>query len=587
MADLPTNPNNREEQYLASISGQDVETPACPYSRKEAYLEAIDERVESLQEELETLENNPDVADIVDTYADLEAYDTSTLTDKDIIRVLNDETHDGNSTYYRYSTATGQFTYIGTTKQYTNFVGTDGTTAGQAGLVPAPATTDAGKFLKADGTWDTAGSSSIVELTAGTDYNYPFSSATKTSFHLASLDNGIYKLNCATNDTSLRIAMSGTEINFATGGNPVYAIVGFVHNTNGYRMVTVFGVQEGNGIICFRQATDSNSSYSTASNSSRETVITAGEVLDNLTQSYTRRPLSANQGRILKDLIDSLVIKNAGAPTTSTTGTKGQLLEDTTNGKLYQCTAVSGSTYTWEEVGGGSGPTVVQTTGTSTTDVMSQNATTGMIYADPSTKQRVQIGSGASTTAVYGVAIGTNSAATATNGRAIAIGEYARASGGYSMSFGSGSVTGASSVGFGVIWNKTLSERGVFDVSTGAINTGYNNSGYRLLTGLYDPQSAHDAATKGYVDGTTETATIATTDWVALTDFGPYDYSATITATATISSSTGVVELLNDQPALFGTYGFAIGAVSGQSVTIYSIGQPDASVSLKLNIRNL
>ena len=41
---------------------------------------------------------------------------------------------------------------------YSNFTGTDGTAAGAAGLVPAPATTDAGKFLKADGTWDTAGS---------------------------------------------------------------------------------------------------------------------------------------------------------------------------------------------------------------------------------------------------------------------------------------------------------------------------------------------------------------------------------------------------------------------------------------------
>ena len=40
---------------------------------------------------------------------------------------------------------------------YSNFTGTDGTAAGAAGLVPAPATTDAGKFLKADGTWDSAG----------------------------------------------------------------------------------------------------------------------------------------------------------------------------------------------------------------------------------------------------------------------------------------------------------------------------------------------------------------------------------------------------------------------------------------------
>lgn len=44
---------------------------------------------------------------------------------------------------------------------YTDFVGTDGTSTGVSGLVPAPATTDAGKFLKADGTWDDAGGSSV------------------------------------------------------------------------------------------------------------------------------------------------------------------------------------------------------------------------------------------------------------------------------------------------------------------------------------------------------------------------------------------------------------------------------------------
>ena len=71
--------------------------------------------------------------------------------------MLNDETHDGNSTYYRYSKATNTFTYIGSSKTYDVFTGTDGTAAGTKGLVPAPATTDAGKFLKADGTWAEGG----------------------------------------------------------------------------------------------------------------------------------------------------------------------------------------------------------------------------------------------------------------------------------------------------------------------------------------------------------------------------------------------------------------------------------------------
>ena len=44
---------------------------------------------------------------------------------------------------------------------YSDFTGTDGTSAGTAGLVPAPATIDADKFLKSDGTWDTAGGGGI------------------------------------------------------------------------------------------------------------------------------------------------------------------------------------------------------------------------------------------------------------------------------------------------------------------------------------------------------------------------------------------------------------------------------------------
>lgn len=42
--------------------------------------------------------------------------------------------------------------------------------------------------------------------------------------------------------------------------------------------------------------------------------------------------------------IDARVKTNAGAPTTATVGTVGQLLEDTTNGKLYQCVEVVSGT---------------------------------------------------------------------------------------------------------------------------------------------------------------------------------------------------------------------------------------------------
>lgn len=113
MDELPCAPANREETYLANLAGEDVTMPACPRSRKEAYLAGAVAKLETIEQEIEDMKNNPDVVDVVATYADLQSYDTSTLTDKDVIRVLSDETHDGASTFYRWSAETSSFTYIG------------------------------------------------------------------------------------------------------------------------------------------------------------------------------------------------------------------------------------------------------------------------------------------------------------------------------------------------------------------------------------------------------------------------------------------------------------------------------------------
>ena len=84
----------------------------CNTKAQNYILDAID-RVQAVEDEVERLENNPDVVDIVATYADLEDYDTSELTDKDIIRVLADSNHNDNSTYYRWNASTNQFDFVG------------------------------------------------------------------------------------------------------------------------------------------------------------------------------------------------------------------------------------------------------------------------------------------------------------------------------------------------------------------------------------------------------------------------------------------------------------------------------------------
>ena len=67
----------------------------------------------ALQGQIDAISASSDVVDIVGTYAELQNYDTSTLGDNDIIKVLQDSTQGNATTYYRWSTTTQTFTLIG------------------------------------------------------------------------------------------------------------------------------------------------------------------------------------------------------------------------------------------------------------------------------------------------------------------------------------------------------------------------------------------------------------------------------------------------------------------------------------------
>lgn len=67
----------------------------------------------SLQGQIDAITASSDVKDIVGTHAALESYDTSTLGNNDIIKVLQDETQGGATTYYRWNATTQTFSLIG------------------------------------------------------------------------------------------------------------------------------------------------------------------------------------------------------------------------------------------------------------------------------------------------------------------------------------------------------------------------------------------------------------------------------------------------------------------------------------------
>ena len=68
-----------------------------------------------LQGQIDAITSSSDVKDIVGTYTELQNYDTSTLGNDDIIKVLQDSTHNNAMTYYRWiiSGGAGSWQYIG------------------------------------------------------------------------------------------------------------------------------------------------------------------------------------------------------------------------------------------------------------------------------------------------------------------------------------------------------------------------------------------------------------------------------------------------------------------------------------------
>lgn len=174
-------------------------------------IQARTDADDAIWAEIEEIEMSSDVVDIVGTYAELQQYDTSKLHDKDIIKVLRDETHQNETAYYRFSTSTSTFSYVGsegpyytesevdtllagkqdtliagsniqiaadgktisaTDTTYTHFTGATASTDGVQGLVPGPLAGDQNKVLKGDGTWG--------DITASTVYyvaSYPDNTA--------------------------------------------------------------------------------------------------------------------------------------------------------------------------------------------------------------------------------------------------------------------------------------------------------------------------------------------------------------------------------------------------------------------------
>ena len=102
------------------------------------------------------------------------------------------------------------------------------------------------------------------------------------------------------------------------------------------------------------------------------------------------------------------------------------------------------------------------------------------------------------------------------------------------------------------------------------------------------PLSAKQGAVlKKSINGETVSYSIGTADWTALASSDPYDYEATIASGYADFTANTITELLNDDPVLFATHGFAIASMdsANKTITLYSIGLPSNTVTLKVNYK--
>ncbi|MCR5505166.1 MAG: hypothetical protein K6E94_06455 [Elusimicrobiaceae bacterium] len=82
---------------------------------KKAVNNIVDTAANNLQSQIDAITSASDVFDVVGTYAQLQAYDKTTVPLNDIIKVLQDSTHNNAATYYRLVETSGatEWQYIG------------------------------------------------------------------------------------------------------------------------------------------------------------------------------------------------------------------------------------------------------------------------------------------------------------------------------------------------------------------------------------------------------------------------------------------------------------------------------------------
>lgn len=154
-------------EFATSAQGSKADTALQPSALNGyATQNYVDTADGNLQSQIDAISASSDVTDIVGTYADLQAYDTSKLKDNDIIKVLQDESQNDETTYYRWDIETETFSLIGEEGPYYTKSQADTTFVPQTRTVNNKALSQNITLTASDVGADASGSASTAETNA-------------------------------------------------------------------------------------------------------------------------------------------------------------------------------------------------------------------------------------------------------------------------------------------------------------------------------------------------------------------------------------------------------------------------------------
>lgn len=146
---VPSEPSGYSAKYWAEQTAQSLSGLQSDVAGIKAVIPAsatasnkltdksyVDTADNNLQSQIDAITASSDVTDIVGTYAELQSYDTSTLPPNSIIKVLQDESRNNETTYYRWviTGGVGAWSLIGEEGPYYTISAADAKFATQTAL---------------------------------------------------------------------------------------------------------------------------------------------------------------------------------------------------------------------------------------------------------------------------------------------------------------------------------------------------------------------------------------------------------------------------------------------------------------------